>query len=295
MKTSTSVKALALVMTVVAMTPAASPADPRGGHDRGRRPTVVRREDFRRPGHGHGWGHRVERCPSHARVVVVAGRPYRYWDGVFYTSSSGGFVSVRPPLGAVVLTLPIGHGYVVVGGRLYYTYGGSFYRRTGGGYVVVEDPNRVVVQQPTVIREQVIVRDAPVAPVTSSNGDARGTVWITNANGSRTPVELERVDGRWRGPRGEYYDSLPTQEQLASVYGLNPSAGDEVEPAPSAMDDEDGPREVVVWVRNFNGSSTRVVLQRSATGAWVGERGEFYDTMPTEEELGKVYGLQPGN
>lgn len=47
------------------------------------------------------------------------------------------------------------------------------------------------------------------------------TVWITNANGSRTPVLLRAVDGgQFIGPRGEYYAGLPTEDQLRPVYGL---------------------------------------------------------------------------
>jgi len=47
------------------------------------------------------------------------------------------------------------------------------------------------------------------------------TVWIANANGSRTPVLLRAADGgQYIGPRGEYYAGLPTEEQLRPVYGL---------------------------------------------------------------------------
>lgn len=47
------------------------------------------------------------------------------------------------------------------------------------------------------------------------------TVWITNSNGSRTPVLLRAADGgQFIGPRGEYYAGLPTEDQLRPVYGL---------------------------------------------------------------------------
>ena len=45
------------------------------------------------------------------------------------------------------------------------------------------------------------------------------TVWITNSNGSKTPVRLQRSGSGFIGPRGEYYDRMPTNEQL-SVYGM---------------------------------------------------------------------------
>jgi len=43
---------------------------------------------------------------------------------------------------------------------------------------------------------------------------------IHNSNGSITPVTLQRVRGRWVGPRGEFYLVLPTPEQLWPVYGF---------------------------------------------------------------------------
>jgi len=47
------------------------------------------------------------------------------------------------------------------------------------------------------------------------------TVWITNSNGSKTPVKLTRSSsGGYVGPRGEIYDTMPTEEQLRSVYGF---------------------------------------------------------------------------
>jgi hypothetical protein len=47
------------------------------------------------------------------------------------------------------------------------------------------------------------------------------TVWVTNSNGSRTPVLLRQGSGgTWTGPKGESYMSLPTGDQLRSVYGF---------------------------------------------------------------------------
>ena len=47
------------------------------------------------------------------------------------------------------------------------------------------------------------------------------TVWIANSNGSRTAVVLQQGSGgQWIGPKGEYYDKMPTEEQLRSVYGF---------------------------------------------------------------------------
>jgi uncharacterized protein YcfJ len=47
------------------------------------------------------------------------------------------------------------------------------------------------------------------------------TVWVTNSNGSRTPVTLRATQGgAWIGPRGEYYDRMPEAEQLQRAYGF---------------------------------------------------------------------------
>ena len=46
------------------------------------------------------------------------------------------------------------------------------------------------------------------------------TVWITNSNGSQTPVRLRKDGPGYIGPRGERYPSIPTQEQLKQLYGM---------------------------------------------------------------------------
>ena len=47
-------------------------------------------------------------------------------------------------------------------------------------------------------------------------------VQVTNRNGSIIDVRLTKADshGGFYGPRGEYYPSLPTQDQLRPVYGF---------------------------------------------------------------------------
>ena len=46
------------------------------------------------------------------------------------------------------------------------------------------------------------------------------TVWITNSNGSKTPVQLRKSGPGYIGPRGEHYGNMPTAEELAKVYGF---------------------------------------------------------------------------
>ena len=47
------------------------------------------------------------------------------------------------------------------------------------------------------------------------------TLWITNTNGSKTPVQLRKDGyGGYIGPRGEHYNNLPTEAQLQQLYGM---------------------------------------------------------------------------
>jgi len=46
------------------------------------------------------------------------------------------------------------------------------------------------------------------------------TVNVTNSNGSIVPVKLRKHGVGYIGTRGEYYGSLPTQDQLRPVYGF---------------------------------------------------------------------------
>lgn len=75
---------------------------------------------------------------------------------------------------------------------------------------VVVPPRHVVPGRPPVV--------VPKAPTVLEEGPI--TVWITNSNGSRTSVKLTRQGSWYRGPRGEYYQGMPTNEQLRIVYGF---------------------------------------------------------------------------
>jgi hypothetical protein len=46
------------------------------------------------------------------------------------------------------------------------------------------------------------------------------TVHVTNSNGSIIAVKLQKSGPGYIGPRGEYYPTLPTEEQLRPVYGF---------------------------------------------------------------------------
>ena len=46
------------------------------------------------------------------------------------------------------------------------------------------------------------------------------TVYVTNSNGSVSPVRLEKQGAGYVGPKGEYYNHLPTPEELKLAYGI---------------------------------------------------------------------------
>jgi hypothetical protein len=45
-------------------------------------------------------------------------------------------------------------------------------------------------------------------------------VKVTNSNGSIIQVPLKKQGVGYLGPRGEYYEKLPTEDQLRPVYGF---------------------------------------------------------------------------
>jgi hypothetical protein len=90
--------------------------------------------------------------------------------------------------------------------------------------VVYQSPPVVYVQQiPVVQQPQVVYQAPPVvqqqAPVEPPQ-PATLTVNIQNSNGSYTPVILRQVGPQWVGPKGEYYDTVPSVGQLRPVYGF---------------------------------------------------------------------------
>jgi len=46
------------------------------------------------------------------------------------------------------------------------------------------------------------------------------TVNVTNSNGSIITVRLRKQGVGYVGPRGEYYNTLPTEDQLKPIYGF---------------------------------------------------------------------------
>ncbi|MCD6392986.1 MAG: hypothetical protein J7M40_05715 [Planctomycetes bacterium] len=132
---------------------------------------------------------------------------------------------------------------------------GHIYRRP----VILPPRPTVVVPRPVVVQDPTV------------------TVWISNANGSQSPVVLTQ-DGPWYiGPRGERYFGMPTAEQLRAAYGLNYNT--------VAIESAD----VVVYITAANGARIPVKLIATADG-YIGPKGELYIEMPTEQQLRMIYG-----
>jgi hypothetical protein len=82
--------------------------------------------------------HVVHRLPSRHAVIVHGRDRYHYHGGRFYRPWNSGFVLVRPPVGLIVLNLPLGSRTVISAGITYHVYNDIHYRRVSGGYRVVE-------------------------------------------------------------------------------------------------------------------------------------------------------------
>jgi hypothetical protein len=84
--------------------------------------------------------------------------------------------------------------------------------------VVYETPRVVYVQPQPQVVQQVAVVQQPVQVV--SPQPIIMTINIQNSNGSFTPVTLRQVGAQWVGPKGEYYDGVPSVGQLRPMYGF---------------------------------------------------------------------------
>ncbi|MDB5050550.1 MAG: hypothetical protein JWO30_3621 [Fibrobacteres bacterium] len=161
---------------------------------------------------------------SHRRVVVVhhpheyvrvvvrgGGNPYYYHYGHFYGRRRHAYFLMPPPLGVTVAVVPSAAVRLRYGPSVYYYYEGIYYRTAPEGYVVVQKPDTVYVEKQSDAVKQEETFQEPKAT----------TIEVVNSNGSKTPVRLEELaGGKWRGPREEVYDTMPTQDQLRSAYGF---------------------------------------------------------------------------
>jgi len=82
--------------------------------------------------------HVVHYIPSRHAVILHGHERYHYYSGRYYRPWNSGFILVRPPLGLIVMSLPIGHRVFFSAGIPYFVFGDVYYRQVPTGYQVVE-------------------------------------------------------------------------------------------------------------------------------------------------------------
>ena len=151
----------------------------------------------------YGWGHHD--------------RGYRYYRGHWWL---GDAVVAGLVAGAIITALPPRCNTVYIGGAPYY-YDGTYYYQSGpSGYVVVQPAAApIVMAQPAapMVMAPAQIPAAVAVPQIVQNNSV--TVRIKNRNGSATSVMLVRNGNGYVGPQGEYYEAMPTKEQLSALYG----------------------------------------------------------------------------
>jgi len=91
-------------------------------------------------------GMRIDNLPDGYLRIGVRGHPFFYFEGVFYDDGPSGYVTVAPPVDAVISELPPGAETVTMGDTVYYYAAGAFYiQQPDGSYVVVAAPMGVTV------------------------------------------------------------------------------------------------------------------------------------------------------
>jgi hypothetical protein len=214
-------------------------------------------------------GKYVTKVPRGAVSFSFNGVRFFFHTGIFYRWDRDHYAVASAPTGATVPTLPSGCNTLIFNDQTYYSIRGNYFRPVPGGYKVVTKPSSTTT--------------VPQNPAPQSKLEAV-TVWIKNDNDSSTPVQLTPTDdGLWIGPKGEYYSTFPSEAQLKPVYGI-PGKID-----PKTSDSQ--PRKEVIWIKNLNGSSTPVELEKQPDGTWKGPLEEIYPKKPSAEDLRTAYGL----
>lgn len=73
--------------------------------------------------------------------VSIGGRPYQYYQGIFYRPEEQGYLIAPPPVGIIVPSLPPGSVAVVLGGRRCYYFSDTYYMPVDDTrYQVIEAP-----------------------------------------------------------------------------------------------------------------------------------------------------------
>ena len=83
----------------------------------------------------------------------------------------------------------------------------------GAGYLIGDGSDKQKAQ-----KQQQQQTDSQIAQLRAEQQMV--SVWITNSNGSKKEVKLQKSGPNFIGPKGETYTSMPTEDQLKSVYGF---------------------------------------------------------------------------
>lgn len=141
----------------------------------------------------------VKTLPHGYRTAHFGGVPYYLHEGRYYQRQAHGFALVRPPVGAVVVSLPLGNVRLTVGSQLFYRSDNVYYRPVRGGF-------RVVAQQapPARLRHivagpgQLIVHSGPGHRYPVTTRLHRGTKLIVTERGAGwCRVDLGRGHQGW--------------------------------------------------------------------------------------------------
>jgi hypothetical protein len=144
--------------------------------------------------------------PKSAKIISFGGENYFYHEGIFYKKALSGYLVVSAPIGAFILSLPIGYKTVIVNETPYYVYNDTYYVKEGKRFVVIDE-----------IPSKTAVVSVPKKEVETPKNSF--VVNIPNSNGSYTPVTIKKSAEGFVGPQGEYYTKFPNVEQLKVMYG----------------------------------------------------------------------------
>lgn len=148
----------------------------------------------------------VEYLPAQAQEVKLETPRFYFHDGLFFTRIDERYVVVPAPQGAIIATLPAGFTTLHINGAPLYFIAGVYYRPHAQGYMVIASP---VDPAPQLL-------PPPPMPCTPAVDSVTMTVHL--AAGDTAPVVLKRHGRGWLGPKGEMYDRLPSEQQLAPYY-----------------------------------------------------------------------------
>lgn len=73
-------------------------------------------------------------------IAATLPQPVYYNDGMFYQQQNGGYITIAPPIGYSVVSLPPNGTTTECNGTFYYYFNGTFYQKNMDRYIVVAPP-----------------------------------------------------------------------------------------------------------------------------------------------------------